>query len=66
MKMYKHFEMQQLVISNGFVFDHQSGGHMIYKRGTETIVLTRKMQEPVIRRLIKQHKLCTKKKARIA
>ena len=58
MKRYTKFEFNRILISNGFVLERQSGGHLIYKRnGTETCVIPQVIQEPIAKRLIKEHKL---------
>ena len=63
MKRYTKFEFNKILISNGFVFERQSGGHLIYKRdGTETCVIPQVIQEPIARRLIKEHKLILDRK----
>ena len=65
MKRYTKFEFNKILISNGFVFERQSGGHLIYKRdGTETCVIPQVIQEPIARRLIKEHKLILDRKGR--
>lgn len=63
MKRYTKFEFNKILISNGFVLERQSGGHLIYKRdGTETCVIPQVIQEPIAKRLIKEHKLILTKK----
>jgi len=58
MKRYTKFEFNRILVSNGFVLERQSGGHLIYKRNnTETCVIPQVIQEPIARRLIKEHKL---------
>ena len=65
MKRYTKFEFNKILISNGFVLERQSGGHLIYKRaGTETCVIPQVIQEPIARRLIKEHKLILDRKER--
>lgn len=61
MRKYTKFEMDRLLRMNGFEFIRQSGGHSIYKRNGETAVLTRNIQEPIARRLIKEHRLVDKR-----
>lgn len=63
MKRYTKFEFNKILVSNGFVLERQSGGHLIYKRdGTETCVIPQVIQEPIARRLIKEHKLILDRK----
>ena len=63
MKRYTKFEFNRILISNGFVFERQSGGHLIYKRnGSETCVIPQVIQEPIAKRLIKEHKLILNRK----
>jgi len=63
MKRYTRFEFNKILISNGFVLERQSGGHLIYKRhGTETCVIPQVIQEPIAKRLIKEHKLILDRK----
>ena len=58
MKKYTRFEFNRILISNGFVLERQKGGHLIYKRnGKETCVIPQTIQEPIAKRLIKQHNL---------
>ena len=61
MRKFTKVEMDRLLRSNGFEFVRQSGGHCIYKRDGETAILTRNIQEPIARRLIKEHHLVNKK-----
>ena len=63
MKRYTRFEFNKILVSNGFVLERQSGGHLIYKRnGTETCVITQVIQEPIAQRLIKEHNLVLNRK----
>ena len=65
MRRYTKFEFNKILVSNGFVLDRQSGGHLIYKRNeTETCVIPRVIQEPIAKRLIKEHKLIITKKGK--
>ena len=58
MRRYTKYEFNKILISNGFVLERQSCGHLIYKRnGIETCVIPQVIQEPIARRLIKEHKL---------
>lgn len=65
MRKFTKVEMDRIVRANGFTFVRQTGGHCIYKRNDETIVLTRNIQEPIARRLIKEHRLVDKKGKKI-
>jgi predicted RNA binding protein YcfA (HicA-like mRNA interferase family) len=63
MKRYTKFEFNRILESNGFTFVRQHGGHLIYKRnGVETCVIPQVIQEPIARRLIKEHKLILNRK----
>ena len=63
MKRYTKHEFNKILISNGFEFERQSGGHLIYKRnGTETCVIPQVIQEPIALRLIKEHHLILDRK----
>lgn len=63
MKRYTKFEFNKILISNGFILERQSGGHLIYKRnGSETCVIPQVIQEPIAKRLIKEHKLILDRK----
>lgn len=58
MRRYTKYEFNKLLVANGFVLERQSGGHLIYKRnGNEICVVPQRIQEPIARRLIKEHKL---------
>ena len=58
MVKYTRREFERILIDNGFVFCRQSGGHRIYKRNDdETCVIPQVIQEPIARRLIKEHRL---------
>lgn len=63
MKRYTRFEFNKILVSNGFTLERQSGGHLIYKRnGSETCVIPQVLQEPIAKRLIKEHKLVLDRK----
>lgn len=63
MKRYTKHEFNKILIANGFILERQSGGHLIYKRdGTETCVIPQVLQEPIAKRLIKEHKLILTRK----
>ena len=55
---YTRREFERILVTNGFVYIRQTGGHLIYKRnGNETCVIPQVIQEPIAKRLIKEHKL---------
>lgn len=56
-KDYNTNEFKRLLIENGFVFVRQKGDHMIYKRGNDIVVTTKKPNKMMIRRMIKTHNL---------
>lgn len=63
MVRYSRREFEKILIDNGFVFIRQSGGHLIYKRNdVETCVIPQVIQEPIAKRLIKEHKLILDRK----
>ena len=65
MKRYTKFEFNRILLSNGFVFERQNGGHLIYKRnGVETCVIPQVIQEPIAKRLIKEHALVVDRKGK--
>ena len=60
---YTRREFERILINNGFVFVRQSGGHLIFKRNDEeTCVIPQVIQEPIAKRLIKQHRLILDRK----
>ena len=60
-KRYTVREFNHILIANGFTLKRQTGGHLIYKRnGKETCVIPQVIQEPIAKRLIKEHKLVIK------
>lgn len=60
---YTRREFEKILSSNGFVFVRQSGGHIIYKRNeNETCVIPQVIQEPIAKRLIKEHRLILDRK----
>ena len=63
MKRYTKHQFNKILVLNGFVLERQSGGHLIYKRnGMETCVIPQVIQEPIARRLIKEHNLILDRK----
>ena len=63
MVRYTRREFERILINNGFEFVRQSGGHLIYKRNDEeTCVIPQVIQEPIAKRLIKEHKLILDRK----
>ena len=60
---YTRREFERILINNGFEFVRQSGGHLIFKRrDEETCVIPQVIQEPIAKRLIKEHKLILDRK----
>ena len=60
---YTRREFERILTNNGFEFVRQSGGHLIFKRNDEeTCVIPQVIQEPIAKRLIKQHKLVLDRK----
>ena len=62
MVRYTRREFERILMDNGFIFSRQSGGHMIYKRNDETCVIPQVIQEPIAKRLIKEHCLVVDRK----
>lgn len=56
-KTYNYREYLHILKENGFVFDHQTRGHLIFKRGNETIVTNRFPNKMVVRKMIKEYNL---------
>ena len=50
-------EFEQILIKNGFKYHHQKGDHRIWKRNSEIIVVTKKLNRMVARRLLKEYRL---------
>ena len=51
-------EFKRLLIDNGFSYARQTGSHMIYKRGNETLSMpSHKPSQTCLYDLIKQYKL---------
>ena len=50
-------EFEQILIRNGFKYHHQKGDHRIWKRNSEIIVVTKKLNRMVARRLLKEYHL---------
>ena len=62
---YTRREFERILVTNGFVYVRQSGGHLIYKRNdNETCVIPQVIQEPIAKRLIKEHGLIVRKEKR--
>lgn len=61
-KDYKSEEFKRVLIANGFELDRSHGGHLIYKRNNDTIVITKnKINKMICRRMIKTYGLKFKK-----
>jgi predicted RNA binding protein YcfA (HicA-like mRNA interferase family) len=56
-KEFNEREFKYILNKNGFIFDRCKGDHWIYKRGSETVMINRKLNKMVARRLIKEHNL---------
>ena len=56
-KDYNTNEFKRLLIDNGFEFTRQKGDHMVYKRGNDVVVTTKKPNKMMIRRMIKTYNL---------
>ena len=50
-------EFEQILMRNGFKYHHQKGDHRIWKRNSEIIVVTKKLNRIVARRLLKEYRL---------
>ena len=50
-------EFEQILNKNGFKYHHQKGDHRIWKRNSEIIVVTKKLNKMVARRLLKEYRL---------
>lgn len=50
-------EFEQILMRNGFKYHHQKGDHRIWKRNSEIIVVTKKLNRMVARRLLKEYHL---------
>lgn len=56
-KAFSDKEFKRILRDNGFVFDHGTGSHMIYKRGSETVIVSRPLSKMIARRLLKEYDL---------
>ncbi len=57
-KVYNVRECLMIIKKNGFVYDHSTGGHDMYRRGNRTISLPSNNINPMLfRRLIKENEL---------
>lgn len=56
-KDYNMQDFKRLLVDNGFEFVRQKGDHMIYKRGNDTVVATKKPNKMMVRRMIKTYNL---------
>jgi predicted RNA binding protein YcfA (HicA-like mRNA interferase family) len=50
-------EFEQILMKNGFKYHHQKGDHRIWKRNSEIIVVTKKLNRMIARRLLKEYRL---------
>lgn len=58
MKSYTAKEFEKLLRNNGWIYDHQTGDHRIYYKGTRHISVPLRKKNPMLfRRLIKENGL---------
>ena len=57
-KTFTRKECLAIIRNNGFMYDHSTGGHDIYKNGTQTLsVSSAKINPMLFRRLMKEYNL---------
>ena len=56
-KAFSTYELERILLNNGFEPVRHTGDHRIWKRNNNTVVLTRKINKMVARRLIKENNL---------
>ena len=57
-KIYTRKECLAIIKNNGFVYDHSSGGHDIYKRNGQTLSIPSNTINPMLfRRLMREHNM---------
>ncbi len=55
---YSPREFQWILKDNGFTYDHQTGDHRIWYRGSEHISVTASKLNPIVaQRLVRQYRL---------
>lgn len=58
MKVYNSREAKQVIIRNGYIYDHTRGDHAYYKKGNRKIVIARNLNRMIWERLVKEYELC--------
>ncbi len=58
MKTYNLREIKSILKDNGFIYDHQTGDHLVYKRDNQHLTITAKPNKMVWQRLVKEYSLC--------
>lgn len=56
-KAFSTYEMERILIKNGFECVRHNGDHRVWKKNEEMIILNRHMNKMVNRRILKEHKL---------
>lgn len=56
-KEYSTHEFIRILLSNGFEYVSCKGDHKKFRRGNETVVVNKKLNKMVARRLLKEHNL---------
>lgn len=57
-KTYNRREIQKILRKNGWLLERHTGGHAIYKKGTETLTIgLTKCNKMILQRLIKQYNI---------
>lgn len=57
-KIYTRKECMRIIKNNGFIYDHSTGGHNIYKKGEMTMSLPSKQINPMLfKRIMKEYGL---------
>lgn len=57
MKTYSKREFAQMLVKNGYELVRCKGSHFIYKKADETVVVPKKINKMIGRRLVKEHGL---------
>lgn len=56
----KDYDLQsfrRLLSKNGYIYDHCTGSHFVYKKGSRSLVINKDVNRMVARRLIKEYGL---------
>lgn len=56
-KSYTSRDIKRLLKKKGFVFARCTGGHEVYKKGSELVVVNVHINQAIAQRLVKQYKL---------